>query len=780
MIDQRFEKKNSNFKSIKLLNRPLKATGLRVDSEQNNNTDSKVSNKQFNPIKGLLKPRRKEHNSLFQNVKVKPHPSEIGTFKNQNNTNIVRTTFDQSELPSSSSSINNETKTLGFLDITTKSGESTYFDAHVTAPIIQMESNNVHQNLDRLKNEFCRFIDFKYHASTIGNTDLEQRIFLRNCFEKLKEVDYPTIKQQQWNEYQNLLLEQKKNLLLFQKSRSGDQPLDDAWCQTDAYSFDEYVNNNIKLKFDKLKEIKMKRLALKKKLFLKGYFDITDFDDIEEIYDDKMLTKLGLGNQFINDSSEDELDDLMNYVDQIDSEGRITYNNYQIKQILGVFDRKLRRRCKPDYYQFFFGRTDYEKEIDDKRRRLNDLNGSERVPMELKMKLVEFLDKKLNWTEIETPWEWEHDFVVDEMNNSNKRKSNIKLSDLDCTLLKGSIPGDFLYELTEIRKNYRRELLDNELRIYEMRGISDELTRGFNKNGELLKMELYNNEMNKDFNKLCETIVDENSETGELAQINGDKQLVEHRVRFKEPEILSIKDKNNEPYNIVVEREDQSPQISHLNIDDSVEVKTDFEMTPKIEIDQKKISIYLNRDMLNKGVAERIKEDLSAHLSKIISEQQTRFEAKNISNTVQNHISNDYSEVGKNFPLLIDFNDKVNNLNLAKLQVDKCEKLDSHTNSIYNAINLDVGLLQSNRDIESIKSRLSLLRNAAGVLEVLKEHEQESNIIYNHRKLKDLITERVGNSDFNLDQGEIKTLQDGVDEIIKGIIERRKVIKTEG
>ncbi|TRY50407.1 Uncharacterized protein CTYZ_00000882 [Cryptosporidium tyzzeri] len=800
---QRLTRKlNPSSKSVKLLNRPLKGKGSNQDEfDPARIEELNPPNKSINPIKGLLRPRQK-YTTNIQDSNVKPPPSDIGIFNSVQITGnaTVNSNTNLPEALLAEAIKNNRVKLPGYLDLPGRLSKNLDKGIAGLTPGVSTDSGRIHDNLDRLKNEFCRFIDFKYHASTIGNTDLEQRVFLRNSFEKLKEVDYPTIKMQQWNEYQNLLLEQKKNLLLFQKSRGGDQQLDDAWCQTDEQSFDEFVNSHIKLKFDKLKEIKMKRLSLKRRLYLKGYFDITDFDDIEQIYDDKMLSRLGLNNQFVNDSSEDELDEMMDFVEKIDSDGRIEYNNYQIRQILSVFDRKFKRRCKPDYYQFFFGYLDYEKEKKDKISGLNKLRESERTPKELKLKLIDFLDKKLNWTEIETPWEWERDFAIDEMDPLKRGSPKIRLSDMDSSLVKKGIPNEFLQELTEIRKEYRRELLDNSLRKFEMDGISINISDNLSINREIMKKEIYGSDKKNHYTELInkakvESDYNEANLLSKLKKGHFAKSKVINKVRFRnEPEIFDQKNFDEQKYKIIIEEENSSDCNSiEIGLSNSSNNKLDIhqsnmcqDLTSKLEDD---IVVSLNKLILTKGISDELKNDLVKHLDKILLQtnrnppdpqpsivKDSTNQSKNVlgnkaATTKSKYISHSkqlsvlvngsalgIQEKNKNFDELIDGKDtKLINKSVKQSEQQKRAEL--------------------NMDIDSFEKNLNTLRTAAGVLQVLDEIEEESNLINNHNKLKKIISEKVENNGFDLETNEIKTIEDGVEALIKEILDKRKIGK---
>ncbi|KAK9171539.1 hypothetical protein CmeUKMEL1_03985 [Cryptosporidium meleagridis] len=789
-------------KSVKLLNRPLNGKGSNQDEFDSTRIEELNStNKSISPIKGLLKPKQKNITNI-QDSNVKPPPSDIGIFNSVQVTGNA-TVNSKTNLPEAllaEAIKNNRVKLPGYLDLPGRLSKNLDKGIAGLTPGVSTDSGRIHDNLERLKNEFCRFIDFKYHASTIGNTDLEQRVFLRNSFEKLKEVDYPTIKMQQWNEYQNLLLEQKKNLLLFQKSRGGDQQLDDAWCQTDEQSFDEFVNNHIKLKFDKLKEIKMKRLALKRRLYLKGYFDITDFDDIEQIYDDKMLSRLGLNNQFVNDSSEDELDEMMDFVEKIDSDGRIEYNNYQIRQILSVFDRKFKRRCKPDYYQFFFGYLDYEKEKKDKISGLNKLHESERTPKELKLKLIDFLDKKLSWTEIETPWEWEHDFAIDEMDPLKRGSPKIRLSDMDSSLVKKGIPNEFLQELTEIRKEYRRELLDNSLRKFEMEGISTNILDNLSIDREIMKNEIYGSDKKNHYNELinkakAESDYEEANMLSKLKKGHFAKNKVINKVRFRnEPEVLNQKNSDEQKYKIIIEEENSSDYNPiEIGLSNSSDNKVDIHESNMYQdftsIHEDDVVIGLNKLILTKGISEELKNDLVKHLDKILLQtnrnspdiqpsvvkvstnqsknvlgnKATTTKSKYITHSKQMNVLANGSALGiqennKNFDELIDQKDtKLINKSVKQSKQQKRAEL--------------------NMNIDSFEKNLNTLRTAAGVLQVLGEIEEESNLINNHNKLKKIISEKVEHNEFDLEINEIKTIEDGVEALIKEILDKRKILK---
>lgn len=802
---QRFSRKpNPSFKSVKLLNRPLKGKNNAQEELDSIKTEESNPSKLINPIKGFLKPKQKNSTSNVQDSNIKPIPSDIAVFSGTqaSGNNSIGSSSNVPETLLAEAIKNNRVKLPGYLDLPGKLSRNIDKGISGLTPGVSTDLGRIHDNLDRLKNEFCRFIDFKYHASTIGNTDLEQRFFLRNSFENLKEVDYPTIKMQQWNEYQNLLLEQKKNLLLFQKSRGGSQQLDDAWCQTDDHSFDEFVNNNIKLKFEKLKEIKMKRLALKRRLYLKGYFDITDFDDIEQIYDDKMLSKLGLDNQFINDSSEDELDDMMDFVEKIDSEGRIEYNNYQIRQILNVFDKKFKRKCKPDYYQFFFGYLDYEKDKKDKKSGLYKLNQSERVPKELKLKLVDFLDKKLNWTEIETPWEWEHDFAIDEMSLSKKGTTKIRLSDMDSSLLKNGIPNEFLQELTEIRKEYRRELLDNSLRIYEMEGISRNISDNLSINKESMKNEIYGDEKSH-YKKLIKKINRDDSVTinspCELYEGFGGNKLV-RKVRFKnESDELNQKYLyDEEKCNITVEREDGGYDYIERELFNYSENKFETSLTnPDSDtnsLPEDEVVINLNKLILTKGISEELKSDLSKHLRKIIQQQNGKPQKAQSSSNINKELTiQSKNPLGSKIPAVKD-KQILNNCkllsglgNISGIQ-EKNRNLNEFDEKYRNQVSKNIENSEQgkgmylNCDIDQIENKFNILRSAAGILKVLSELEHESNLINNHEKLKKMVSEKVENSELDLEGNEIKAIEDGVELIIKEILDRRnkeKQLKSE-
>ncbi|KAH8582508.1 putative low complexity [Cryptosporidium sp. chipmunk genotype I] len=801
---QRLTKKVSpSFKSVKLLNRPLKGKGNNHDELDSVRPEELSSpNKPISPIKGLLKPRQK-NTSTIQDSNIKPPPSDIGIFNiGQASGNVaISSSANLPEALLAEAIKNNRVKLPGYLDLPGKLSKNLDKGIAGLTPGVSTDSGRIHDNLDRLKNEFCRFIDFKYHASTIGNTDLEQRIFLRNSFEKLKEVDYPTIKMQQWNEYQNLLLEQKKNLLLFQKSRGGDQPLDDAWCQTDDHSFDEFVNNQIKLRFDKLKEIKMKRLSLKRRLYLKGYFDITDFDDIEQIYDDKMLIRLGLDNQFVNDSSEDELDDMMDFVEKIDSDGRIEYNNYQIRQILSVYDKKFKRRCKPDYYQFFFGYLDYEKEKKDKRLGLYKLRESERTPKELKLKLVDFLDKKLSWTEIETPWEWERDFAIDEISPLKRGSPKIRLSDMDSSLVKKGIPNEFLQELTEIRKEYRRELLDNSLRKFEMEGTSRNISDNLSINRELMKNEMYGSERNNHYKEFINKLKEESDycETNLPSKFKNDytlKNKLTNRVKFKnEPEVFNQKNFDEQKYKIIIEREENNSgfNINEIGLSNSHDTKVDShqsnmdpDLTSKLEDE---ILINLNKLILTKGISDELKNDLVKHLEKILQETN-----RNIPYLESCIIKKEFTDQSKNLSgnkvsqtkikPIINHSKHLNgliNVTASRIQ-ERNKNLDElingkDANPINTTMQSEQKRVKSNMDIDSIEQNLNILRSAAGILQVLSEVEEESNLINNHDKLKKIVSEKVENNEFDLEISEIKIIEDGVEALIREILDKRKIGK---
>ncbi|KAJ1613654.1 hypothetical protein OIY81_853 [Cryptosporidium canis] len=788
---------NPSLKSVKLLNRPLKGKN-NVQDELDSIKAEEINppGKVVSPIKGVLKPKRKNINTV-QDSNIKPPPSEIAVFGNTqipvNSSAGLNSNLPEALLAEAIK--NNRIKLPGYLDLPGKLSKDIDKGVAGLTPGVSTDLGRIHDNLDRLKDEFCRFIDFKYHASTIGNTDLEQRVFLRNSFENLKEVDYPTIKMQQWNEYQNLLLEQKKNLLLFQKSRGGSQQLDDAWCQTDEHSFDEFINNNIKLKFEKLKEIKMKRLALKRRLYLKGYFDITDFDDIEQIYDDNMLSKLGLDNQFVNDSSEDELDNIMDFVEKMDSDGRIEYNNYQVRQILSVFDKKFKRKCKPDYYQFFFGYLDYEKEKKDKETDLYKLCESERVPKELKLKLVDFLDKKLSWTEIETPWEWERDFAIDEMNPLKRGTSKIRLSDMDSSLLKKGVPNEFLQELTEIRKEYRRELLDNSLRIYEMEGVSRNISDNLSIRKEFMKNEIYGNERNhnKEFiKKLQLSDYDNDIPICKIKEPIEENNLV-RKVRFKnEPYELDKKCLDEkEQYNIIFEGDDKNKEYADDELLNSLENKSESsQASPDTEnnsLSEDEVVINLSRLILTKGVSDELRKDLSKHLGKIL-QQHNRKSLKQSSSSS----NKDSTVTNKNL-----FVSKVSTLKskqilssskqftgLGNVNISGVQEKNKNTNEsiigkdknqiCVSSENLEHGKgLALNWDIDQVENKFNILRGAAGILNALSELEHESNLVNNHDKLKKMVSEKVGNSEFDLDTNEIKELEDGVESIIKDILDKR-------
>ncbi|OII74149.1 uncharacterized protein cubi_02951 [Cryptosporidium ubiquitum] len=803
---QRFARKlNPSFKSVKLLNRPLKGKNKNQDDFDSVRIEEvNALNKSINPIKGLFKPKQK--NITIQDSNIKPTPSEIGIFSSGQMSGNTATSL-SSNLPEAllaEAIKNNRVKLPGYLDLPGKLSKNLDKGIAGLTPGVSTDSGRIHDNLDRLKNEFCRFIDFKYHASTIGNTDLEQRVFLRNSFEKLKEVDYPTIKMQQWNEYQNLILEQKKNLLLFQKSRGGEQQLDDAWCQTDEHLFDEFVNNNIKLKFDKLKEIKMKRLSLKRRLYLKGYFDITDFDDIEQIYDDKMLSRLGLDNQFINDSSEDELDNMMDFIEKIDSEGRIEYNNYQIRQILSVFDKKFKRRCKPDYYQFFFGYLDYEKEKKDKKRDLYKLRESERTPKELKLKLVDFLDKKLNWTEIETPWEWERDFAIDEMDPLKRGAPKIRLSDMDSSLVKKGIPNEFLQELTEIRKEYRRELLDNSLRIYEMEGISKDISDNLSINKEFVKNEIYGSEKNNHYKELIQKITEESDNDDITLPWKLKKGLIGknksiNKMKFKnEPEESNERNSDDEQkYKIIIEREDNIGDYNNNENElssfpdykiDNYQPIPDSDLNLQLEDD---VIINLSKLILTKGISDELKNDLTRHLEKILQHMNrspSDLQPSNVKRELTNQIKSSFGSkvfTIKNKPVLSHSKQftGLKNINISGVQEKNKipnELVDGKDASLITRIikqSEQPKRAQFNMDADQIENNLNILRNAAGILQVLGELEEESNLIKNHEKLKKMVSEKVENNEFDLDINEIKTIEDGVEALIKDILEKRNIGK---
>lgn len=799
MADQlRFSRKsNSPLKSIKLLNRPLKGKINAQEEFDSIKMEESNPSKFVSSTKGLLKSKQKNTSNCVQDSNVRPIPSDIAVFNGGqvSGSSSIGLNSNLPEALLAEAIKNNRVKLPGYLDLPGKLSKDIDKGIAGLTPGVSTDLGRIHDNLDRLKNEFCRFIDFKYHASTIGNTDLEQRVFLRNSFENLKEVDYPTIKMQQWNEYQNLLLEQKKNLLLFQKSRGGSQQLDDAWCQTDDHSFDEFVNNNIKLKFEKLKEIKMKRLALKRRLYLKGYFDITDFDDIEQIYDDKMLSRLGLDNQFINDSSEDELDDMMDFIEKIDSEGRIEYNNYQIRQILSVFDQKFKRRCKPDYYQFFFGYLDYEKDKKDKKNDLYKLHQSVRVPKELKLKLVDFLDKKLNWTEIETPWEWERDFAIDEMDPLKKGTTKIRLSDMDSSLLKKGIPNEFLQELTEIRKEYRRELLDNSLRIYEMEGISRNISDNLSINKEFMKNEIYGDEKNlyKEFIKKLHN--DDNEAINYSTKLNEDfarRKMLLRKVKFKnEPdEMNQTRLHNEEKCNITVERDDDGNYIER-EFSNYSEHKSETSPTnpePNTNsLPEDEVILNLNKLILTKGISEELKNDLSKHLEKIMQQHNGKPQKPQPSN-----INRELTVQSKNL-----FGSKITALKgkqilnnskqlsgLGNMNVSGVQEMNRNLNELIdgkyknpqsNNMNSPEQRkeIDMNWNIDQIEHNFNILRSAAGILKVLKELEHESNLINNHEQLKKIVSEKIENSEFDLEANEIKVVEDGVESIIKDILDRR-------
>ncbi|KAF7459098.1 putative low complexity protein [Cryptosporidium felis] len=778
-IQKSQKKLGPKFKSAKLLNRPNKVVNKQGELDSEKRDECVLQSKKFNPINGILRTKHKDVPEAPQDCNVKPPPSDIAVFGNSQiygSISGLNSAIPESLL--SDALKNNRVKLPGFLDLPGKLGENQDKGIPGLTPGVSSEYGRIHDNLDRLKNEFCRFIDFKYNASTIGNTDLDRRIFLRNSFEKLKEVDYPTIKMQQWNEYQNMLLEQKKNLLLFQKSRGGDQPLDDAWCQTDKYSFDEFVNANIKLKFDNLRKIKAKRMALKKRLYLKGYFDITDFDDIEQIYDDKLLSTLGLDNQFINDSSEDELDDIMDYVEKIDSNGRIEYNNYQIRQILSVFDRKFKRKCKPDYYNFFFGHLDYEKEKLDRKRNLYMLNESERIPKELKLKLVDFLDKKLNWTEIEIPWEWERDFAVDEMNPPKKNIPKINLSDMDSSLLKKGVPNEFLRELTEIRKEYRRELLDNSLKIHEMNGVSTDILSDISINKEKMKKEIYGNVANAKIDDSINKIQKKGGGTTLNTNLN---HLIEtdktNRVRFADkPEVFN-QENGEQTYSIVVEREDFEAKPTSNLIREFKNPPRDVKLreTEIVEGHKKindEIAINLSRLILTKGISDELREDLSKHLNIIMNRSTEKQEEDNLHN-YQKSVVQMKNSIGSGANII-----KAKSVSSYIKQSTVSHVSDNASQGKCLSSKKIIDSDQTNKEestieINELESQLETLRNAAGILDILKKLEQDSNLVNNHERLRKLLIKKIDYNEYDLEQSEVKAIEDGVEGIIKEILERR-------
>ncbi|OII77242.1 hypothetical protein cand_019520 [Cryptosporidium andersoni] len=365
---------------------------------------------------------------------------------------------------------NDQIKLPSKLDIPGKLDEFIFSGKPGLTPGVSSEVGRIRDNLDSLRNTFARFVEYRFYESTLDKSDLKSRIFMRNSLEKLKGLNYPTIKMKQWEEYQKMLIEEKKNLLLFQKHRSDNQSLDDAWCQTEPKIYEDFINTTIRDKLSELKKIKESRKILKKRLKSQGYLSLYDINEAKETMDEKFLNQFGLDNAFL-DESEDS-----------DDPEYIKYEN-----LLDIYKNCLDSNNEKEFRELVFGNMKYRNLQNSD---LIDVNeDSKKI---LRSKLVNYLDEKLYFSDVQKPWKWEQEFKVyigDKSTENTNVRSRIETDKYSFNLV--DIPKDFIKDMINIRKEYKQELINNEIIIEEMKGIINNCLHR-DVCSEAVKRQLYN------------------------------------------------------------------------------------------------------------------------------------------------------------------------------------------------------------------------------------------------------------------------------------------------
>ncbi|KAL7067159.1 hypothetical protein ACR3K2_24750 [Cryptosporidium serpentis] len=489
-------------RSGKFMNRLASINKNLVDNSANNSilSDQKNKNQRLPTVKTLAKKN-------LTDVKNRVYsPNEIATFSpassnkfiddfadSENpNLNTAINNFDSSNISNTSSSgaaaskaansslspeiiladliKNDRVKLPSKLDIPSKLDEFISNGKPGLTPGVSSEAGRIRDNLDSLRNNFARFVEYRFYESTIDKSDLKSRIFMRNSLEKLRGLNYPTIKMKQWEEYQKLLIEEKKNLLLFQKHRSDNQSLDDAWCQTEPKIYEDFINTTIRDKLGELKKIKESRKILKKKLKSQGYLSLCDINEAKETMDEKFLNKFGLSNAFLDESEDSDDPEYRKYED-----------------LLGIYKNCFDSNNEKEFCELVLGNIKYRnlENFD-----LIDINkDSKKI---FRSKLVNYLDEKLYFSDVRKPWRWEQEFKVDIGSKSIKNtdvRSRIEREKDSFNLV--NIPKDFIKDIMDIRKEYKQELINNEIIIEEMKGIISNCSHR-DIYSEAVKKQLYN------------------------------------------------------------------------------------------------------------------------------------------------------------------------------------------------------------------------------------------------------------------------------------------------
>ena len=74
--------------------------------------------------------------------------------------------------------------------------------------------------------------------------------------------------------------------------------------------------------------------------------------------------------------------------------------------------------------------------------------------------------------------------------------------------------------------------------------------------------------------------------------------------------------------------------------------------------------------------------------------------------------------------------------------------------------------------MSEVENQFETLRKAAGILDVLKQLEQDSNLINSQVRLKNLLVKNI-KTEYDLEPNEVKTIEDGVEGLIRDIIAKR-------